>query len=306
LFAVLIIIPPLSWFAYNWRVYKNPLEFANGPYSARAIAEQSTKRGDAPHPGYHNWRIARAYFDEAAKRNVGPGGNWSILFLMSGAGGVLAILRKQFRPALLLWIPVPFYAFSIAYGGVPIFMPVWTPDSYYNVRYGLQLLPAIAVFVGLALEFVRRVNYSPRFNRIVTVVVFVVVGASYASAVNATPICLREARVNAVTRVAFEKALARQLSQLPDNAKLMMYTGNHVGALQAAGIPLKRVVTENNYYYWKTGLESPAKAAEFVVAMEGDPVSDAVKQHPENLRALVVVHSLGKPPATIYQSTQKH
>jgi hypothetical protein len=31
-------------------------------------------------------------------------------------------------------------------------------------------------------------------------------------------------------------------------------------------------------------------------------VSAAVKEHPENLSSLVVVHSLGKPPAVIFRS----
>ncbi|MCU1305719.1 MAG: hypothetical protein JWN45_414 [Acidobacteriaceae bacterium] len=301
-FLLLIALPPLFWVGYNWRVYKNPLEFANGPYSARAIAEQSTKRGESPHPGYHSPLTAWIYFIKCAKLNVGDNKWQNTLLHISVIAALLSILRKQFRPALLLWIALPFYIFSIAYGGVPIFIPGWTPNSYYNVRYGLQLLPAIAVFYALALEFVRRINYSQRFNQIATALFFVVVGLSYVSVLRATPITLREARVNAVTRVAFENALAKQLVKAPQNSTFMMYTGNYVGALQQAGIHLSRVVTENNYEHWRAGLQSPATAADYIVAIEGDPVSAAVKEHPEHLQAVLVVHSLGKPPAEIYRS----
>jgi hypothetical protein len=62
------------------------------------------------------------------------------------------------------------------------------------------------------------------------------------------------------------------------------------------------VVTENNYEYWRAGLRSPAAAADYIVAIEGDPMSAAVKEHPENLRSVLVVHSLGKPPAEIFRS----
>ena len=51
----------------------------------------------------------------------------------------------------MLWLPLPFYMLSIAYGGVPIFMPVWWPFSYYNVRYGVELLPGFAVFTVIAI-----------------------------------------------------------------------------------------------------------------------------------------------------------
>jgi hypothetical protein len=206
---------------------------------------------------------------------------------------------------LLLWVPLPFYIFSIAYGGVPVFIPVWTPYSYYNVRYGLQLLPAIAVFVGLGLELVLRVNYSKRFNRIAIAIVSLIAALSYVSVIRAVPICLREAQVNAVTRVAFESALAREFQFLPKDATYMMYTGDHVGALQQAGIQLKRVVNENNWGYWQRALEAPAGSADYIVAIEGDPVNAAVAKHPDDLQELEVVHSLGKPPARIYKSHAK-
>ena len=52
-------------------------------------------------------------------------------------------------PLLFLLIPLPFYALSVAYGGVPIFVPAWWPFTHYNVRYGLQLLPAFAAALAL-------------------------------------------------------------------------------------------------------------------------------------------------------------
>ncbi len=47
--------------------------------------------------------------------------------------------------ALLLWIPLPFYAYSVAYGSVPIFIPLWWPHSWYNTRYGMEMLPVFAL-----------------------------------------------------------------------------------------------------------------------------------------------------------------
>ena len=55
-------------------------------------------------------------------------------------------------PATLLWLPLPFYVYSVAYGSVPIFIPVWFPHSWYNTRYGMEMLPAFALFAAAALE----------------------------------------------------------------------------------------------------------------------------------------------------------
>ena len=35
---------------------------------------------------------------------------------------------------------------------------------------------------------------------------------------------------------------------------------------------------------------------------EGDPVARAAREHPQGLQPLLVIHSEGQPPATIYQS----
>jgi hypothetical protein len=188
---------------------------------------------------------------------------------------------------------------------VPVFIPVWTPYSYYNVRYGLQLLPVIAVFTGLGLELVLRVNYSRRFNQIAIAVFSLIAALSYVSVWRAAPICLREARVNAVTRIGFETALANELRFFPKDTTYLMYTADHVGALQRAGIPLKHVVTENNWGYWQRALQSPAANANVVISIGDDPVSQAVAKHPDDLEELEVLHTSGQPPARIYRSHAK-
>ena len=51
----------------------------------------------------------------------------NVLLALSLMGTVWAWLtarRRAFTWALLLWLPVPFYAYSVAYGSVPIFLPV--------------------------------------------------------------------------------------------------------------------------------------------------------------------------------------
>jgi hypothetical protein len=302
IFSLLVILPPVSWLAYNYQVFHNAFEFANGPYSARAIAERAMVAGQSAHPGYHSPWVAWIYFIKCAKLNVGDNRWQNVLLHIAVLAALLGALRKQWRVALLLWLPLPFYIFSIAYGGVPIFIPVWTPYSYYNVRYGLQLLPVIAVFTALGLELVLRVNYSKRFNQIAVAVFALAAALSYVSVIRAVPLCLREARVNAVTRVAFETALAHEMKLLPENATFMMYTGDHVGALQQAGVHLKRVVNENNWGYWQRALDAPARSADFIIAIEGDPVDAATRKHPDDLQELEVVHSVGKPPARIYAS----
>jgi len=66
------------------------------------------------------------------------------------AGAWIALRQRTARASLLLWVPLGFYVYSVAYGSVPIFIPQLYPHSYYNARYGMEMLPALALFACLA------------------------------------------------------------------------------------------------------------------------------------------------------------
>src|SRR5580692_1281688 len=57
-FILLAAAPPILWLAYNAIIYRNPLEFANGPYSARAIEQKNATPGSPAHPGSHDLPVA--------------------------------------------------------------------------------------------------------------------------------------------------------------------------------------------------------------------------------------------------------
>jgi hypothetical protein len=305
-FVLPLALIPLLWFAYNARFFGDAMAFARGPYSARAISERSAS-GPA-HPGDGNPVVAAAYFLKAAELNLADSG-WGRIWLLTAVAGSLAalIFAPAFRVLLLLWLPLPFYALSIAYAGAPIFLPVWPPFSYYNVRYGLELLPAIAVFGAVLFALAARRLGTSRLKLLPIGAAVVLLVGSYSSVWKVTPISLREARANSATRVRFERLLAEALMELPANSSIMMYTGDHAGALQFAGIHLRRTVNETLFGVWERALSDPASAAEYIVAIDGDPVWRAVEINPSGLwgqRARL--YSPGQPIAVIYKANPSH
>jgi hypothetical protein len=308
-FVLLAAAAPVLWLAYNAIIYRNPLEFANGPYSAGAIEQKTAIPGTPAHPGDHNLPVAFSYFLKSAELNVALG-NWQRLWVVLLLAGTIAILLldRKLWPLLLLWAPLPFYMLSIAYSGVPIFVPAWWPFSFYNVRYGLQLLPILSVAAALTTYFLLRLAKTNSARRAVVCVVVVLLGLSYGFVWRAQPACFREASVNSRTRIVFETELASNLRKLPHDSTLLMYLGDHVGALQRAGIPLRRTINEGNHRPWRTpvdqeglwerALANPSQYVDFVVAMDGDPVALGVQK--QGLASLVVIESTGQPAATIY------
>jgi hypothetical protein len=308
-FVLLVAVAPALWLAYNAAVYRNPLEFANGPYSAQAIA----KKTGTTNPADENVYAAGMYFLKSAELNVAEptwlGRSWLAL-AMSGTLIVLVWYRGA-CPLVLFWTPLPFYIFSLAYGHVPIFVPVWWPFSHYNVRYGLELLPAFAAFVAvLVYGVLSSTRISATFRRGIALAVLGLVIAGYGSVWRAEPICYREASINMRGRLALEHQLAGWLEHLPPNATLLMYLGDHPGAVQQAGIPLKRVINEGNHRVWKQpadpeglwerALANPSEFADYVVAFEGDSVWQSVQGR--HLRELVEINVTGQGRAILYRA----
>ena len=313
--AAVAALGPVLWLGWNTFFYKNPLEFANGPYSAKAIAERSTRPGDPHHPGWHNPSLAARQFVKSTRltlagadlkrQDLWPPPKWyrleNLWFPVAGIGVLLLIGYARWTwPWLLLWTPLPFYAWAIAYGSVPIFLPSWWPYSYYNVRYGTQLLPAVAVFVAAAAFFLS-VRISPRWRMAVWIALGVLVAASYVGVWRHVPVALREAQMNSAARTPFERQLAAELQKMPPDSVVLMFTGEHVGSLEQIAMPLRRTINEGNYRLWEAALADPARYAEYAVATDDDPIAKIMRQHAGEFQPIARVEHEGQRPAMVYR-----
>ena len=139
------------------------------------------------------------------------------------------------------------------------------------------------------------------------------VAVSYSAIWRADPICYREAAINMKGRVALDRQVAQWIKSLPPYSTLLMYLGEHVGALEQAGIQLQRTINEGNHQVWKRpvdpdglwehALADPAAYADYVIGFEGDPAWSAARDR--HLSALVEIHTTGQPPAAIFQGRIK-
>jgi hypothetical protein len=303
-FTLLVIAGPISWLAYNQHFFHDPLDFIRGPYSASAIEKKTAAPGLEHYHGWHNPFWAFVYYTRTAQVDAAF---WETGFLVVAAaigGLILAIRRRLALPAILLWLPLPFYIYSVAYGSVPIFIPQLWPHSYYNSRYGMEMLPALALFAFVAVQWVEgRLGQSqPLAKRLMQPIVLLLIALNAVGMMYRTPLVLKEAINNSTTRVGFEGALARQLLALPKGSVILMYNSDHVGALQYAGIPLRQTINEGDYDSFRAALAAPAEHAAYVVAIAGDPVSTAVAAHPEGLTEMTILCTTGQPCARVYES----
>jgi hypothetical protein len=313
--GILLIAAPIVWFIYNSVGFGDWLYFARGPYSAKAVEINTSVPGFPPHPGWHNPWVAFIFYIKAAELDAAAIAWGNILLTLSLLGTAWAWLiarKRAFTWTLLLWFPAAFYAYSVAYGSVPIFVPVWWPHSWYNLRYGMELLPAFALGLGFAAQFVlaavdefkpRAVN--PRWVQCAAGVLFAVVALNAAQMLRECPQVYIEGTKIIEARRPYDEqippALRALLAERPGGV-VLMDTSVFPEIVAFTGIPLRQTINESDLEIYSAALAAPTAHAALVLAFDGDEIDRAVKAHPQGLTAVRRFSTAGKPAGTIYIS----
>jgi len=303
-FTALALAGPLWWFWYEHTYSHDWLDFMRGPFSAEAIDRKTSPPGSHKYWGWHNPAWALMLYARTAQVDASA---WETGWLVAAAAlwaSWLALRSKLNKTWLLLWLPLPFYVYSESYGSVPIFIPQLYPHSFYNSRYGMEMLPVLAVFMGYALSALvtKFGEAQPLVEQLAQPLALMLVVLNTIWMLHQTPLVLKEALVNSRPRLSIENPLAQQLATFTPGLPIMMETSDHVGAVQQAGIPLKQTISPSDYYLWRTAVQSPADAAAYVIAVGNDSVAQAVREHPDGLTELSIMCSTNQPCVRVYQS----
>ena len=266
-FGGLAALGPLFVLFHHWWLTGDALAFYRGPYSPRAI------QGKPDYPGYQDWRTAFLYFRTAAQLCAGTYLPWIAL-----AGVAAALVKRAFWPLLLLALPGVFYIWSMYFtGGTPIFIPVLKPFSYYNSRYGMAVLPL------LALAAAALVAILPRAARRVAAAL-VILAAGIPWLLNPSPknwVTWEESRVNSEARRAWTRQAAEFLMPYYERgAGILTGFGDLSGIYRTMGVPLRDTFTPDNGLPFDAAVLRPELFLheQWVVTMGGHPSQSAVNR----------------------------
>lgn len=306
-----VVASPIVWFVYNAVVYGDWLDFERGPYSARAIELRTAAPGGPPHPGWHDPWLSLHYFLKSAEMDAAATTWGPVLLALCFLAMIWAWLtarRRGFPWALLLWLPLPFYAYSVAYGSVPIFIPPLWPHSWYNTRYGMELLPGFALGVAFATQFVLGAlrEFKPRWVLSGAVAVLGLIVLNEGLVLREHPLTYEEGLRNVEARQPLLDQIPpvlRTLLATRPGGIVLMETSVYPQLVTYTGICLRQTINESDKQFYKAALANPAAHAAIVVAFDGDEIDRAVKEHPEGLKAVGRFHARGQPSATVYIST---
>ena len=179
LYGLLAFAGCAAWVIYNQVIFHDPLLFVFFGNSKNSVDLAGA-------PAYHNAKLAFEMYGYASGDTVG----W-VTMALAAVGFIVFLVRYRLQASMLpvyaLLIPFVYYWLTFFLGFDSIFVPQLGFHQYWNSRFGLQLVPAVAFFIGY---------FASRWRPLLVVALGVVVWFAVTDSIGQTPFAVRESSQN--------------------------------------------------------------------------------------------------------------
>jgi hypothetical protein len=263
------------WLLYNLLIFGYPFYFAFNEFSAFAQQTAIAYLGELLTKG--NLVLSFLAYTQAVILTQG------IIFSLLAVIGILVFTVKSrlsisSLSVFIFLIPFVFNVFAL-YKGQSV---IWTPNippyfnTFFNVRYGLLMIPAVAVFIGiLAKSNLMKIIIIPAiFAQIILFYSYLPGRSNHLSFVALSDTV---ASINSDTVEA-----TNWLRKNYDRGLVMVSSASSESFIFRSGLVMRTFITEGTGKYWKMSLVNPAKYAAWVVFFPSytDRVGKVMKTNP--------------------------
>ncbi|HEX6799255.1 MAG TPA: hypothetical protein VF116_16215, partial [Ktedonobacterales bacterium] len=294
LYAILGFAGCAAWLIYEMVIFGSPLEFLNGPYSASAQQRQIRDTGSLL--TYHNVPLALHVYAQTVIDNAGMP-----LCIAALAGILWWTLRTKLRltalPAYAALVPFGFNCLALVLGITVIRTPEILSNGhaeYFNMRYGMMMLPAVALFAALL---------AARSRLLLSTLVALALIFGFASTFQAQPYVLGDPlRGN---RVVYDLWLqqAHWLAAHYHGGEILISGAPFSVTMFYTGLSEHDFLTDGDGTQFHVALNTPQDAAAWVVMDSGsgtfDPVWTALHNRTDWRQYYVLAATIGT--AQIYE-----
>lgn len=273
------------WFFYNWLIWGNPLQFNEGQDSAAGmngtlidLLSVSTR---------HHLLLSALTYNWCVLDNLG------VLVTVTAAAGLAAYLATtRLRPDSLVTYTflsaAPFNIISLSLGQTLILIPQLRPSGYFNVRYGILLLPAAAIFTAYLADFFA---HYVRRSVVISVMALALIGqgALWIPGWPSSVITIADGLhgvsggySGTAQGMRDSMPAARYFRAHYHGGGALAFTGNYPWFFPQAGIDFRQYIDIYNGPLWTQALQDPTPYVEWVVLHPGDELDMMTLRHNAN------------------------
>ncbi len=258
-FATLAGFGIMLWILWNLLIFKDPFYFIYGPYSAHAQQEQLASAGVLATKGDLLFSIKIYLYALAYNSNT-------FILILGAIGAMVFWLDKKIKTSmkiasLALFAPLLFNILALYMGQSVLFIQGLSGNTWFNARYGIVLMPTIAVFIGYLIYRAERLKYM-----LIGLLVFVL----FFTFANLDAVTIDDARVGSSQKNVSEVAgwLAKNASDKP--GFVLISAASHDAIIFSSGLPMSKFIHEGTGAYWTSATTSPDRWARWIVMRTND------------------------------------
>jgi len=249
----------ILWLVWNQLIFHDALYFIFGPYSAHAQQDQLANAGILATKGNVLFSIKVYLYALAYNSNM-------FIAVLGVIGAIVFWIDKNIsRPikiaSLSLLAPLIFNILALYLGHSVLFVQGLSGDTWFNVRYGIVMMPGIAIFIGYLIHKLPTLR-----NVLIGLILFV----TFFSFTSRDAVTIDDARVGSSQKNVSE--VSGWLTKYAKNEQgfILISVASHDAIIFSSGLPMKRFIHEGTGIYWDTAAASPELWARWIVMRTND------------------------------------
>lgn len=247
------------WFGWNLVIFKDPLYFAFGPFSAHAQQTQLSEAGVLATK--ENMLESIRVYTYALLYNSN-----AYLVILSFVGSIVLWFDKKLPLVIriattALIAPLLFNILALYMGHSVLFIQGVSGGTWFNARYGIMLHASVAIFIGYLVHKFK--DYRPMLIGTILFVLFF-------QFVSADAVTIDDARVGSSQKNVSE--VSGYLRDKATNTKgfILISAASHDAIIFSSDLPMKRFIHEGTGVYWDTATRYPDRWARWIVVRTYD------------------------------------
>ncbi|MBI2008649.1 hypothetical protein HYS82_03280 [Candidatus Amesbacteria bacterium] len=259
LFATLAGFGIALWFLWNQLIFSDALYFALGPFSAHSQQAQLSNAGNLP--SKYNLFLSTKIYLYALFYN-----SYTLPVLLALFGIWSLWLDRKITQdikiaSLSLLTPLGFNITALFLGFSVLFVQGISGNTWFNIRYGIMLMPAVAVFIGVLIDRARTLR---------PVIIGLLAFVLFFAFANQDAVTIDDARVGSSQKNVSEVAsyLAKNAADQP--GFILISVASHDAIIFSSGLPMSRFIHEGTGAYWTAATTAPDRWARWIIMRTHD------------------------------------
>lgn len=258
-FATLASLGIFLWFLWNQLIFKDALYFAFGPYSAHSQQDQLDAAGILSTKGDIVLSVKHYMYALIYNSNL-------FISIIGFLGAIYLWIDKKVEngikfAAIALTAPLIFNIVALFLGHSVLFIQGVSGNTWFNVRYGIMMIPSIAIFVGFLIDRLKQFRYA-LFGLLLMVIA--IQFTSYDA------VTIDDARVG-----SSQKNVSEVSNWLAKNAKdkegfILISAASHDAIIFSSGLPMSKYIHEGTGRYWESATTNPERWARWIIMRSYD------------------------------------